>query len=183
MVDPTIGLAAGRWSGEKRLEMLDSRLGLPASHVEKGESVVRPGKRGLEAQCLSIALDRLFQPIHACQRDREVLQHLRIIRLGPQGEPVRRNRRVKVPGPLQRQCLVQVVEALRLQLAFGSATEEAAQPGHSLSGDGGAGQANYQGTTYPGAIDRRERTGFRGGVDNARLGCSCRWLAGAGQAG
>src|SRR5688572_21156035 len=90
------------------------------------------GERGLQHKRLPIRLDRFLEAIHAREGNREVLEHLGIVGLRAQREPVRRDCRVEISGSLQRERLVEVVEALRLQLAFGSAAEEAAQPGHSL---------------------------------------------------
>ena len=88
VVDPAVRLAAGRWRGKESLEVLDGRVALAPPHVKKRQSVMGPGQRGLEAQCLAITLDGLLQPVHAGQRDREVLERFRVVRLGAKCEPV-----------------------------------------------------------------------------------------------
>src|SRR5687767_11481554 len=129
MLDPTLRFAARGWSRQECLEMLNCLVPLAAFDVQEGEAVVRTGKRGLEQECLTVRLDRFLEPIHARERDGEVLQRFGVVRLGAQGEPVRRDCSVEISGPLQRERLTHIVETLRLQLAFGPAAEEAAQPG------------------------------------------------------
>src|SRR5262245_61190347 len=118
MFNPALGLAARRGRSKERLEMLDRGVALSPPHVKERESVVRPGQRWSQGERLSVTFDRFLEPIYASKRDGEVLERLRVIRLCAQRETVRCDRGVKVPRPLQRQRLVQVVEALRFQLLF-----------------------------------------------------------------
>src|SRR5688572_6485090 len=134
MCDPALGLAARRGSGEECLEVLDRGVALSAAYVKEREAVMRPGQCRFQRERLPVTLDRLLEPIHACKRDREILERLRIVRFRAKRQPVRCDRGVKISRPLQRQRLVQVVEALRFQLLFRPAAKEAAQPGHARRG-------------------------------------------------
>jgi hypothetical protein len=89
---------------------------------------VRTGQRRLHFEGPAIALERLLEPVQPRERDGHVLEDLEVVRLFAQRESIRRDGRVQVTGPLQRQRLVQVIEALRLEFTVGPAAEKAAPP-------------------------------------------------------
>ena len=95
---------------------------------EEGEPVVRAGQLGVELEGAPIRTDRLVHPPGARERDRHVLEDARIVGMIPHRQPVRRQRRVEVALTLQRQRLVEIIEALRLRAVVRLAADQAAEP-------------------------------------------------------
>src|SRR5688500_2607754 len=127
---PSIGFRALRRLVEEQREVLLSALHVTALEPEKGQPIVRPGQPRLEVQRAPVTAHGLIQPAGLRERDRHVLEHLRVVGLITKREPVRGQGCVVVALTLQRERLAQVVQALRLELALRLATNEAAPPGH-----------------------------------------------------
>src|SRR5206468_8398379 len=64
------------------------------------------------------------------ERDRHVLQDARVVGVVAQRQPIRREGRVVVALAFQGECLVQIVEALRVDLVGARAAEQAAPETH-----------------------------------------------------
>ena len=105
-----------------------------ALEQEKREAVVRAGQIRRDLERAAIAANRLFRPIRLRERDRHVLEDLRVVRPVAQREPVRRQRRVVVALTLQRHRLAQIIEALRLRVAIRLPAGQATPPGHATRG-------------------------------------------------
>jgi len=95
---------------------------------EEGEPVVRAGQLGVELEGPPIRADRLVHAAGAREGDRHVLEDTGIIRVIPHRQSVRRQRRVEVALTLQRQRLIEIIEALWLRAVVRLAADQAAEP-------------------------------------------------------
>src|SRR5690348_3415247 len=130
VLNPSLRLRAGRRLRKKCLEMLLCTRAIAALEQQEREAVMRAGELRRELERASITADRVVQPTGLGERDGHVLQYFRIVRSVAQRQSVRRERGVVIPLSLQRQRLAQIIQALRLDVAFRLAAHEAAPPGH-----------------------------------------------------
>jgi len=115
--------------GDAAARLASHRLGeIAPLDEEEGEPVVRSGQLGVELEGPSIRPDRLVHAPGAREGDRHVLEDAGIVRVIPHRQAVRRQRRVEVALTLQRQRLIEIIEALRLWAVVRLAADQAAEP-------------------------------------------------------
>ena len=106
--------------------------GVPASDLEECKPVVRAGQQRIQFERAPIGPDRFLQPAGTGKRDGHVLEDARIIGMIAQRKAIGGEGRVEIALTLQGKCLVEVVEALRLESTIRLAAQHAAQPGHAM---------------------------------------------------
>src|SRR5690242_4246546 len=109
-----------------------------ALEKKKREPVVRAREIGCKLERTAVAANGVIQSRRLRVRDRHVLEDARIVGPVAQGESIRGQRRIVVALTLQRERLAQIVEALRLEVAFRFAAEQATPPGHAMRERGAA---------------------------------------------
>src|SRR5262245_51265000 len=91
---------------------------IAALQEQEGEAVIRAREVRLDLERVSVIPNRLFGPMCLRERDRHVLQNLRVVRTVAKRELVRSQGRVEISLSLQRHGLAQIIKALRLRAAI-----------------------------------------------------------------
>src|SRR6266853_874452 len=129
VLDPLLRVWSPWRVREKRLQMLCGAVGIAALQQQKGEAVVRAGERGVELERAAVMPDRFVEAAGLGEGDRHVLENARVVGKIAQREPVRRQGGVVVALTLERQRLVEVVEAMGFEIvALRAASSEQAAP-------------------------------------------------------
>src|ERR1044071_6178096 len=102
-----------------------------AFEQEKREPVVRADLVRGDLDRALVRSDGVFQPARSRVGNRNVLQILGILGVIAQRETIRRQRRVEIALPLQRDGFAQIIDTARAALIVGRSAQQAAPPGHS----------------------------------------------------
>src|SRR5687767_8510100 len=94
MPHPSVGFDALRRLVQEELEVLLRAFQIAALEEKKGKPVVRAREPGLEIERAAVTAHRFVEPSGLRERDRHVLEDLRIVRLIAEGETVRGQGRV-----------------------------------------------------------------------------------------
>lgn len=120
---------------EEGAEVARGAVGVAALEQQECEAVVSAGEAVVELEGAPVVSDRLVVAPCLGERDGHVLQNARVRRVIAQRETVGRQRRLVIALPLQRQCLVQIIEPLRGKLIAPAPAEQAIPKTHIVRQD------------------------------------------------
>src|SRR5256886_10728782 len=110
--------------------MLGRAVRIAALEQQEREPVVRARELAVELQRAAIVPDRFVDAPRLGERYRDVLENARVVRMVAQRQAIRCEGRVVVALAFEGERLVQIVEALGIDLIGARAAEEAAPETH-----------------------------------------------------
>ena len=93
----------------------------------------------------AVVTDGVIRPVSLCERDRHILQDAKVVGVVAEGQPIRGKRSIEIALALQRECLVEIVKALRLDSRATASSEEFPES-HGQAQDKGRGGGRQRGT-------------------------------------
>ena len=134
VLDPSVGVGPLGRPGQEGAEVLRRQSRVAPLEEQERDAVVRADQRRVELDGAAIVADRLVGLARLGERDGHVLQDPGVLRVVAQRQPVGGERRLEIPLPLERERLVQVIEALRTQRGGLSLAEQPTPEAHTVDG-------------------------------------------------
>src|SRR5207249_3542578 len=130
VLDPFLRVGSFGRVREERAQVLGRAVRIAALEQQEREPVVRARELAVELQRAAIVPDRFVDAPRLGERDRHVLENARVVGMVAQRQAIRCEGRVVVALAFECERLVEIVEALGVDLVGARAAEQAAPETH-----------------------------------------------------